>query len=113
MKGRKLALPPRNTCRDRFPSRQARIRVRRPGERTVVCYPAGPVQIGEILIERGHLTPEGLEEALDWQVLYGGGVGPHPLRPPLGRGGAPPPPPATAAGGEGGGGEPPVGPPPA
>src|SRR2546430_8036930 len=78
MKGRKLALPPRNTCRDRFPSRQARIRVRRPGERTVVCYPAGPVQIGEILIERGHLTPEGLEEALDWQVLYGGRVGTHP-----------------------------------
>src|SRR5207248_2717705 len=75
MKGRKLALPPRNTCRDRFPSRQARIRVRRPGERTVVCYPAGPVQIGEILIERGHLTPEGLEEALDWQVLYGGRLG--------------------------------------
>jgi len=40
-----------------------------------VCYPAGPVQIGEILIERGHLTPEGLEEALDWQVLYGGRLG--------------------------------------
>src|SRR3954454_13570695 len=32
-------------------------------------------KIGEILISEGHLTPEGLEEALDWQVLYGGGLG--------------------------------------
>jgi Type II secretion system (T2SS), protein E, N-terminal domain len=33
------------------------------------------VQIGELLIEQGHLTREGLEEALDWQVLYGGRLG--------------------------------------
>jgi len=33
------------------------------------------VHIGEILIEQGHLTREGLEEALDWQVLYGGRLG--------------------------------------
>jgi hypothetical protein len=33
------------------------------------------VRIGEILIEQGHLTREGLEEALDWQVLYGGRLG--------------------------------------
>jgi hypothetical protein len=32
-------------------------------------------KIGEILIARGHLTQEGLEEALDWQVLYGGKLG--------------------------------------
>jgi hypothetical protein len=31
--------------------------------------------IGEILIAEGHLTPEGLQEALDWQVLYGGRLG--------------------------------------
>jgi hypothetical protein len=30
------------------------------------------VQIGELLIQQGHLTREGLGEALDWQVLYGG-----------------------------------------
>src|SRR5205814_4586387 len=29
----------------------------------------------EILISEGHLTQEGLEEALDWQVLYGGRLG--------------------------------------
>jgi len=40
-----------------------------------VCYPSSPVQIGEMLIEQGHLTREGLEEALDWQVLYGGRLG--------------------------------------
>ena len=28
-----------------------------------------------MLIREGHLTPEGLEEALDWQVLYGGRLG--------------------------------------
>src|SRR3954447_7679722 len=32
-------------------------------------------KIGEILISEGHLTREGLEEALDWQVLYGGRLG--------------------------------------
>jgi Type II secretion system (T2SS), protein E, N-terminal domain len=32
-------------------------------------------KIGEVLIHEGHLTPEGLEEALDWQVLYGGRLG--------------------------------------
>jgi len=32
-------------------------------------------KIGEILIKAGHLTQEGLEEALDWQVLYGGKLG--------------------------------------
>src|SRR2546421_11122847 len=32
-------------------------------------------KIGEILIREGHLTQEGLEEALDWQVLYGGRLG--------------------------------------
>jgi hypothetical protein len=32
-------------------------------------------KIGEILISEGHLTQEGLEEALDWQVLYGGRLG--------------------------------------
>jgi len=31
--------------------------------------------IGEVLIREGHLTPDGLEEALDWQVLYGGRLG--------------------------------------
>ena len=34
-----------------------------------------PMQIGELLIREGHLTQEGLEEALDWQVLYGGRLG--------------------------------------
>jgi hypothetical protein len=33
------------------------------------------MRIGEILIRAGHLTQEGLEEALDWQVLYGGRLG--------------------------------------
>jgi len=33
------------------------------------------VQIGEILIEQKQLTREALEEALDWQVLYGGRLG--------------------------------------
>src|SRR5438132_3042619 len=32
-------------------------------------------KIGELLIRGGHLTPDGLEEALDWQVLYGGRLG--------------------------------------
>src|SRR5437763_9931661 len=32
-------------------------------------------KIGELLVHGGHLTPEGLEEALDWQVLYGGRLG--------------------------------------
>ncbi len=32
-------------------------------------------KIGELLIAQGHLTQEGLEEALDWQVLYGGRLG--------------------------------------
>jgi hypothetical protein len=32
-------------------------------------------KIGEILISEGHLTQEGLAEALDWQVLYGGRLG--------------------------------------
>ncbi|HTO98227.1 MAG TPA: hypothetical protein VMK66_14360 [Myxococcales bacterium] len=32
-------------------------------------------KIGEVLIQAGHLTREGLEEALDWQVLYGGRLG--------------------------------------
>ena len=32
-------------------------------------------KIGEVLIRAGHLTQEGLEEALDWQVLYGGRLG--------------------------------------
>lgn len=32
-------------------------------------------RIGEVLIREGHLTQEGLEEALDWQVLYGGRLG--------------------------------------
>ena len=27
-------------------------------------------KIGEVLIRAGHLTQDGLEEALDWQVLY-------------------------------------------
>ena len=33
------------------------------------------MRIGEILIRAGHLTQEALEEALDWQVLYGGSLG--------------------------------------
>src|SRR5947209_8769961 len=33
------------------------------------------MMLGEILIQEGHLTQEGLEEALDWQVLYGGRLG--------------------------------------
>src|SRR3954468_10168257 len=33
------------------------------------------VKIGEVLIREGHLTQDGLEEALDWQVLYGGRLG--------------------------------------
>lgn len=32
-------------------------------------------KIGEILISAGQLTQEGLEEAMDWQVLYGGRLG--------------------------------------
>jgi hypothetical protein len=32
-------------------------------------------KIGEVLVREGHLTPDGLEEALDWQVLYGGRLG--------------------------------------
>jgi hypothetical protein len=32
-------------------------------------------KIGELLIAQGHLTQDGLEEALDWQVLYGGRLG--------------------------------------
>ena len=32
-------------------------------------------KLGEILISEGHLTQEGLEEAIDWQVLYGGRLG--------------------------------------
>ncbi len=32
-------------------------------------------KIGEVLLREGHLTQEGLEEALDWQVLYGGRLG--------------------------------------
>ena len=32
-------------------------------------------KIGEVLIRAGHLTQDGLEEALDWQVLYGGRLG--------------------------------------
>src|SRR5438105_10706130 len=32
-------------------------------------------KIGEVLIRQGHLTEDGLEEALDWQVLYGGRLG--------------------------------------
>lgn len=32
-------------------------------------------KIGAILISGGHLTQEGLEEAIDWQVLYGGRLG--------------------------------------
>jgi Type II secretion system (T2SS), protein E, N-terminal domain len=33
------------------------------------------MRIGETLIRAGHLTQEALEEALDWQVLYGGRLG--------------------------------------
>jgi Type II secretion system (T2SS), protein E, N-terminal domain len=33
------------------------------------------VRIGERLVVEGHLTQEGLDEALDWQVLYGGRLG--------------------------------------
>jgi Type II secretion system (T2SS), protein E, N-terminal domain len=33
------------------------------------------MRIGETLIRAGHLAQEGLEEALDWQVLYGGRLG--------------------------------------
>ena len=33
------------------------------------------MKLGEILIQEGHLNQEGLEEALDWQVLYGGRLG--------------------------------------
>jgi hypothetical protein len=33
------------------------------------------MKLGEILVEEGHLTQEGLQEALDWQVLYGGRLG--------------------------------------
>ena len=33
------------------------------------------MRIGEILLRAGQLTQEGLEEALDWQVLYGGRLG--------------------------------------
>jgi len=32
-------------------------------------------KIGELLISGGYLSQEGLEEALDWQVLYGGRLG--------------------------------------
>jgi hypothetical protein len=31
--------------------------------------------IGEILVAQGQLMPDGLQEALDWQVLYGGRLG--------------------------------------
>ncbi len=33
------------------------------------------MKLGEILIQEGHLTQEGLQESLDWQVLYGGRLG--------------------------------------
>ena len=33
------------------------------------------MRIGEILLREGHVTEEALEEALDWQVLYGGRLG--------------------------------------
>ena len=33
------------------------------------------MRIGESLVRLGHLTQGGLEEALDWQVLYGGRLG--------------------------------------
>ena len=33
------------------------------------------MRIGEILLREGHVTEEGLEEALEWQVLYGGRLG--------------------------------------
>jgi hypothetical protein len=33
------------------------------------------MRIGEILLGRGQLTQEGLDEALDWQALYGGRLG--------------------------------------
>src|SRR5438105_2024960 len=36
-----------------------------------VLASAQMAKIGELLIRGGHLTPDGLEEALDWQVLYG------------------------------------------
>src|SRR5437660_11256109 len=41
-------------------------------------------KIGEILVTDGHLTQEGLEEALDWQVLYGGRLGTNLLELKLG-----------------------------
>ena len=40
-----------------------------------VLASAQMAKIGELLIRGGHLTPDGLEEALDWQVLYGGRLG--------------------------------------
>jgi len=33
------------------------------------------MRVGEILIQQRHLTQDALEEALDWQVLYGGRLG--------------------------------------
>ena len=33
------------------------------------------MRIGEILLRASQLTQEGLDEALDWQVLYGGRLG--------------------------------------
>jgi hypothetical protein len=40
-----------------------------------VLETAQRMRIGEILIRAGHLTQEALEEALEWQVLYGGRLG--------------------------------------
>ncbi|HMC35831.1 MAG TPA: hypothetical protein VKH65_15540, partial [Myxococcales bacterium] len=33
------------------------------------------MRLGEMLIQQGHLTQDALDEALDWQVLYGGRLG--------------------------------------
>jgi Type II secretion system (T2SS), protein E, N-terminal domain len=66
---------PSNTALRPFPSR---VRLptpnQSPGELAPLCY-LRRVRIGECLLSEGHLTQEGLEEALDWQVLYGGRLG--------------------------------------
>ena len=47
---------------------------RQPQATLVLAYRA-MAKIGELLIAGGLLTQDGLEEALDWQVLYGGRLG--------------------------------------
>ena len=66
-----------NRARGLFPPpSEARKRIQVPGAgRRRVLEKKPRMRIGEILIREGHLTQDGLEEALDWQVLYGGRLG--------------------------------------